>query len=124
MFWRGPTWRQKAGTGVGATIALAPAWAWAQTTAEPYGYGPGMMSGMMWGWPGMLFGPVFMILPLVVVIVAVVVVVRWIGGPWHAAGPPYTPPPNRTALDILKERFARGEIDRDEFEERRRLLGD
>ena len=56
--------------------------------------------------------------------VAVVVVVRWIGGPWHAAGPPYTPPPNRTALDILKERFARGEIDRDEFEERRRLLGD
>ena len=30
--------------------------------------------------------------------------------------------PTRTPLDILKERFARGEIDKEEFEERRRVL--
>ena len=29
-----------------------------------------------------------------------------------------------SARHILEERFARGEIDRDEFEERRRALGD
>jgi len=37
--------------------------------------------------------------------------------------PPHYPP-HRTPVDILKERFARGEIDKNEFEERRRVLGE
>ena len=72
----------------------------------------------------MIFGPLFMILVLAVVIAAVVLMVRWLGGPSHGSAPTYHAPASRTALDILKERFARGEIDKDEFEERRRLLGD
>jgi putative membrane protein len=49
--------------------------------------------------------------------------VRWLGGPWQAPGPHQTPSA-RTPLDILKERFARGEIDKEEFEERRRVVDD
>src|SRR6267378_7506898 len=39
-----------------------------------------------------------------------------------ATYPPHQSPPTRTPLDILKERFARGEIDKAEFEDRRRVL--
>ncbi len=71
-----------------------------------------------------IFGPVFMILVLAVVIAVTVLLVRWLGGPWHSVQPPCHMVPVRTPLDILKERYARGEIDKEEFEERRRILGD
>ena len=57
----------------------------------------------------MIFGPLFMILVLAVVIAAAVLLVRWLGGPWHSVQPPYHMPAARTPLDILKERYARGE---------------
>ena len=94
----------------------------AEAPTEPYTWGPQMMWG--WGWSGMIFGPLFMILVLAVVIAAAVLIVRSLGGPWQGAAPPHCPPPGRTPLDILKERFARGEIDKNEFEERRRVLGE
>ena len=80
---------------------------------------------MWWGggWYAMIFGPMFMILVLALVVAGVVVLVRWAGGPWTPPSPHATPPA-RSPLDILKERFARGEIDKDEFEERRRVLGE
>ena len=71
----------------------------------------------------MIFGPLFMILVLAVVIAVAVLLVRWIGGPWHGPAP-HRDPTARTPLDILKERFARGEIDKEEFEDRRRALGE
>lgn len=106
-----------------AVLVMQPAWGWAQTPAEPNKYEWGPHNMMMWdGSWYMIFGPVFMILTLAAVIAVVVLLVRWLGGPWYGAQPPYHAPPGRTPLDILRERFARGEIDKDEFEERRRVL--
>ncbi len=107
-----------------AAAAASPSWVWAQGTsdADRYLYGPHMMWGG--GWHGMIFGPIFMILILVAIIAAVVLIVRWLGGPMHAPGPQHYPSPGQPPLDILKERFARGEIDKEEYEERRRVLGD
>jgi putative membrane protein len=102
----------------GMAVAMAPLCARAQSDPFKGDWG----SHMMWwggGWHGMFFGPLIMILVLVVVIGAVVLLVRSVAGLWH--GQALAP---RKPLDILKERFARGEIDKDEFEEKRRLLGD
>lgn len=78
--------------------------------------------GWYGGGHGMFFGPLFMILELAAVIAVIVLFIRWLSGPSNGAQPPYRPPSARTPLDILKERFARGEISSEEFEERRRLL--
>jgi len=76
-----------------------------------------------WGWGGMIYGPLMMILFLAVAVAVVVLLVRWLGGPGHHGGMHHGPP-GKTSLDILKDRFAKGEIDKEEFEERRRVLGD
>ena len=81
-----------------------------------YGYHGGWHGG--WGWGGMIFGPLFMILLLVLVIAGAALLLRWLGGA-PSAGSGAT---SSNALHILEERFARGEIDKDEFEEKRRLL--
>jgi putative membrane protein len=106
--------------GFGVTAALQPLYPWAQAQPDTYDcrWGPHMM-GWGGGWYGMFFGPLMMVLVLALVVGAVALALRWGGATWHAGGPP-----PRKPLDILKERFARGEIDKDEFEERRKLLGD
>lgn len=111
----------KIAAAAGSALPLFPSVALAQapSDADRYGWGPHMM-GWGGGWYAMIFGPLFMILFLAALIAVVVLLVRWIGGPWQGI----LPPPSRTAIDILKERFARGEIDKDEFEERRRVLGE
>lgn len=116
--------RAVAAAATSAVLALASDQTWADSPSASYGYeyGPHMMWGG--GWYGMIFGPLVMILVLAVAIAAIVLLVRWLGGSWHGAAPSHHAPPGRTPLDILKERFARGEIDKEEFEERRRLLRD
>jgi len=68
----------------------------------------------------MIFGPIMMIAFIAATVVVVVFLIRWLGGSTHGMGP--QTPAAREPLDILKERFARGDIDKEEFEERRRLL--
>lgn len=107
-----------------AALIPRPAWSWAQTATEPNKYEWDHMSHMMWGggWLGMIFGLLFMILALAAAVAVVFLVIRWLGGPGYGAQPPYHPPPSSTPLDILKDRFARGEISKEEYEERRRVL--
>jgi putative membrane protein len=110
---------------VAAAFTVAPLWAFAQQPPEPnrHDWGPYMM-GWGGGWYGMILGPLLMILFLAVVIAVAVVIVRGLGGPWQWGPPPHQMSSGRTPLDILKERYARGEINKEEFEERRRVLGD
>ena len=71
---------------------------------------------MWWSdyWPmPMFFGPVIMIVSLIICMTMIFFMVR--GGTMHRYR-------GRDAIDILRERYARGEINQTEYEERRRLL--
>ena len=75
--------------------------------------------GFGWGWGGgMFFGPLFMIAGPALLIALVVLLVRWLAE--SRASPELR---IRTAREILDERFAKGEIQREAYEERRRTLG-
>jgi putative membrane protein len=91
-----------------ASIALLAVAACAQ--GQGYGMGPGMMGwgcGSGWPWPIMMF--VFWI----VVIVGVVFLVRWLV---LSASKGRGPSQEESSLDILKKRYAKGEINKDEYE--------
>jgi putative membrane protein len=62
---------------------------------------------------------------IVLVFTLLVLAVRWLlrADRESRYGPPPPPPPGPDPLAILRERYARGEIDDEEYERRRRLLG-
>ena len=84
------------------------------------------MWGNMMGWGGYggygggFFGAAPMLLWWVLIIAGIVVLARWLSGGasgWHCASSA------DRALSVLRERYARGEIDKDEFDKRRVDLG-
>lgn len=75
-------------------------------------YGP---SDGGWWALGMMF---MSILFLGLIVVGVAFIIRSFSG----GGSTATRPDSKRALEILDERFARGEIDQEEYEERRRIL--
>jgi len=69
--------------------------------------------GMHWGW-GMGFSWLLAL--------AVIILIVWIVTKGISAGQYTTPENDKSALDILKERYARGEINKEEFEEKKHVI--
>jgi putative membrane protein len=92
------------------------------TMGYGYGYGPGMMGGGWGGGYGWGYGLIHAAVS-VAVIVAIVLLVIWAvraitgGGahPMHAR--------RSSGLDVLEERYARGEIERDEYLQKKKDIG-
>lgn len=93
---------------------VTPAAVWAQERVSDWGWGP---HPMWWMWGTWGFGMMLFILVLWgLVIAGVVLGIRWLVSQGRG-------PRSDSALDILRQRYARGEINKDEFEAKKRDLG-
>ncbi|MGB5079376.1 MAG: SHOCT domain-containing protein [Burkholderiales bacterium] len=75
-----------------------------------WGYMGDMGWGSGWGW----FGLTHTLLWWVLLILGIAVLARWLFGGRRESGD--------RALEVLKERYARGEIGKEEYEQKRRDL--
>ncbi|MCU0579099.1 MAG: SHOCT domain-containing protein, partial [Desulfobacterota bacterium] len=82
-----------------------------------YGWGPGMMG---WWGPMAWFGPVGMILFWVLLVLLIILLIRGLRS-GKVIGRERGEP-TESALEILKKRYARGEINKEEYLEKKRDL--
>jgi putative membrane protein len=95
-----------------STPVLASGQVFAQQRND-YG-GWGMWPGMMWGFPMGWFGMIFMSIFWIAAIVGLIFLVRWLIQSTRRVKD--TGFGSSRALDILKERYAKGEISKEEFD--------
>lgn len=105
----------------GSVAILSPLLVGREASAQWGGYGnwhmgPGAMGGWGMGWFGGIFGVIFWIL----VIVGLVFLIKWLIR--MSKGETEVRDRSSRALDILKERYVRGEIDKEEFEQKKKDL--
>lgn len=94
-------------------MALGFGFLWATTAvADPNGQWGG---GMMWGGGYGMFGGLMMLVFWGVVIAGIVFLVLWLRGDRPAGK-------STDAQEMLRQRFAKGEIDEDEFKRRKAVL--
>lgn len=72
--------------------------------------------GGSFGWWGMGLGMVLMPLFWTLVVLGIAVLIRWL----LAQPPPGRGARDKTPLEIVLERYARGEINREEYEQKKR----
>jgi putative membrane protein len=85
---------------------------------EPYPWGPGMMGNWGYGMMGW-FGPIMMLVFWGLLILVLILLARWL---WMTSQKNQGQTKSESALDILKRRYASGEIDREEFEQKKKDL--
>ena len=95
-----------------ALVSFLSIWsiAYAHGPDEGYSMGPWMMWGQGMGW----FFPIIMLSFWIAVIIGVIFLVRWV---ISSANKDHGYKSQESALDILKKRYARGEINKEEFED-------
>lgn len=98
-----------------ATLGVFGAVGFASANMMGWGYDGDMMGG---GFGGGLFGGLFMLIWWAVIIVGIVVLVKLVADQAKGAHGGH----DKTPLDILKERYAKGEINKEEFEAKKKDL--
>ena len=108
---------------IGTALTVLSMFSASDSMAQWRGYGDWHMGqGMMGGWGGGWFGGIFMLIFWVLVIVGLVFLIKWLVQTTRSGSHSISTGTSGSALEILKERYARGEIDKQEFEEKKRDL--